>query len=163
MPVKYTRRDRATPEERFWSKVHKSGECWIWSGATHDGGYGILRIGSLRDGSRTLVKAHRFSWELINGPVPDGLFVCHHCDNPPCVNPSHLFLGTCAANNADMYAKNRESFGEDHPRAKLSSAEVRLIRSEASHGNHGRLAQRFGVSRATVDYIASGKTWRKTI
>ena len=92
----------ATPEDRFWRKVDKSGECWLWQGAT----YCRMHYGCLGIGGRT-TRAHRFSWELHNGPIPDGLCVLHRCDVPRCVNPDHLFLGTKLDNMKDRTAKGR--------------------------------------------------------
>lgn len=90
------------PVDRFWAHVAKGPECWLWSGAPTSTGYGKLAFPG--GGWQS---AHRFSWELHNGPVPDGLQVLHHCDVPLCVNPSHLFLGTHLDNMADMRAKGR--------------------------------------------------------
>lgn len=96
-----------TTNERFWEKVNKSGECWTWTACTHhQWGYGHFRAGG------KLVTAHRYSWELHNGPIPPGMRVCHRCDNPPCVRPAHLFLGTDADNAHDMIAKGRHYRGE---------------------------------------------------
>jgi hypothetical protein len=91
--------------ERFWEKVDKSGECWTWRPVTgrHPFGYGMF---TPQHGQR--VTSHRFSWQLAHGPIPSGLFVLHKCDNPPCVRPDHLFLGTHKDNMADMKAKKRQ-------------------------------------------------------
>lgn len=91
--------------ERFWLKVTKTDKCWTWIGNHDSKGYG--RIYDLR--TRTKRLAHRVSWELANGLIPEGMAVCHHCDNPPCVRPEHLFLGTLDDNNKDRAAKGRTS------------------------------------------------------
>ena len=90
-------------EERFWSRVDKSGECWTWTGARTSYGYGKVSVGGRLEG------AHRVAWAMAYGPVPDGLHVCHRCDNPPCVRPDHLFLGTQVDNMADAREKGRLS------------------------------------------------------
>jgi len=93
---------RKTVEERFWAKVDKTDSCWVWTGATLRRGYGQIRIPV-----KKAKQAHRLSWEIHNGPIPDGMLVCHKCDNPPCVNPAHLFLGTQSDNNKDCVRKGR--------------------------------------------------------
>lgn len=95
--------------ERFWNKVERNeaNTCWLWTGGTGRNGYGVFTTGTKRDGSIRHHVASRFSWELHHGPIPDGLYVCHSCDNPTCVNPAHLWLGTQQDNIMDMRQKGR--------------------------------------------------------
>ena len=136
-------------ERRFWSKVNKTSDCWLWVGAADRQGYGRIK-------TSTTVLAHRKSWEIHNGPIPDGLLVCHKCDNPPCVRPDHLFLGTNDDNMADMVQKGRA------PRqSRLTDIEVATIRRRYADGERWprSLAREFGVSRSTIYYIVRRKTW----
>lgn len=97
---------------RFWQKVDKRGpnECWPWIAAKDPRGYGrIGGDGRRKSGKRAVVLSHRTAYELVVGPIPAGMFVCHRCDNPPCCNPAHLFVATCKQNNQDMYAKGRDA------------------------------------------------------
>ncbi len=103
MPTGVYQRTPKPLEERFWAKVRKSDGCWEWTGAANRQGYGRIALGRA-SGPR---RAHRIAWELTHGPVPDGLWVLHHCDNPPCVRPDHLWLGTRADNARDCRLKGR--------------------------------------------------------
>lgn len=144
--------------DRFWAKVDQRGpdECWPWTGFVNNDGYGTCRPG----GGREARGAHRISWEIHNGPQPPGYCVCHHCDNPPCVNPAHLFLGTIGDNNADRAAKGRTVAprGERHWGAKVTPPIVLEIR--AAVGRHTDIAARYGLSAVTVGQIRARETWR---
>jgi hypothetical protein len=151
-----------TPAEvRFWAKVDKTsvGGCWSWTGGTNGVGYGALGI-RLGPDQWEKVSAHRFSWSLAHGEIEPGVFVCHRCDNPRCVNPAHLFLGTHADNMRDRMERGRQARGERHGHSKLKPADVVLIRNERAAGTTAAaLAERFGVSGPCVSRICTGKTW----
>ena len=133
-------------------KVNPDTGCWEWALAIGDDGYGVAS----RKGK--YYRAHRLSWELTNGPIPDGAFVCHHCDNPPCVNPEHLFLGDAAANAADREAKRRGIIGETHPQAKLTESQVvEILKSDEPQP---ALAERYGISRGMIGNIKAGLNWK---
>jgi len=141
---------------RFWAKVDKSGECWVWTAGTSSLGYGAFKLNG-----RTLA-AHRFSYENAFGPIPDGLDVLHRCDNRPCVRPDHFFLGTDADNARDRVAKGRNGTlrGERSPNAILTNESVALIKVGMANGESmTSLARRFGVSISAVWCIKRGLTW----
>jgi hypothetical protein len=152
---------------RFWNLVdrsHGAASCWHWLGTRNRGGYGVFRIGSTLDGSRRKVSAHRFAWELEHGD-PAAACVLHTCDNPACVNPDHLFLGTLRDNTQDMLRKGRNRpprlQGSAHGRARLNENAVREIRgTTAAHRSNVELAERFGVCVGTIEQARYGKTWR---
>jgi hypothetical protein len=139
-------------ETRFWAKVQKGPGCWIWTAATDKRGYGMLQGAPIR-------AVHRLAYLLAYG-APGDHHVCHRCDNPPCVNPAHLFLGTDADNLADMAAKGRSAWGEKNHHAKLTRDEVQEIRAMSRRGVLQRdIAARFNISRATVGDIIRGRSW----
>jgi hypothetical protein len=154
---------RTSPEDAFASRYEVNGHgCWVWSGSRSAGGYGqwLLEKTPLGNGrySKRRIYAHRLSWELHRGAIPDGLRVLHECDNPPCVNPEHLFLGTMADNTHDMLAKGRESRGEDRPLAKLTERDVIAIRQ--SKETLMVLAERYGVAFQTISDVRRRKVWK---
>lgn len=154
--------------ERFWAKVDKSSGqngCWTWTASTDHDGYGQIGNGSGR-----MVKAHRTSWELHNGPIPDGLHCLHRCDNPPCCNPSHLFLGTNADNMRDCAAKGRclaqahperAARGASHGHVKLTEDAVTSIRERAERGEAQRaIGRELGVGQSAISKIVRRVNWK---
>ncbi len=165
---------RSAPQ-RFWAKVEKTADCWLWRGGLNENGYGVFRLNN-----RTVL-SHRVAYELSNGTIPDGLLVCHHCDNPPCMRPDHLFIGTNADNVRDRVEKGRSAKGgaakgekhwskthperiargEKHGRAVLAEEEVRAIRSRYQTGviTQYRLAEEFGVRKGTISRVLRRESW----
>ena len=137
--------------------------CWLWTGPSIDTGYGRFRIAWK---PTKAIGAHRASWKIHNGPIPDGKHVLHKCDIPQCVNPDHLFLGTPAVNTADRKAKGRSLnplTGENHKRAVLTKEIAAEIRTSYS-GKHGQIAgfaRKFGVARSAIYCVLSYQTWKK--
>ncbi len=151
--------------ERFWKKVDKSGECWEWIGQLNMNGYGEFWLNG------KIVKAHRYSY-ILHHPLTINLWehreicVCHKCDNPRCVNPAHLFLGSKADNSKDMVAKGRcrsggNVRGEINGNSKLTETQVREIRSRYAEGGITQedLGIEYGVSRGAIDHIINRRTW----
>lgn len=140
-------------EERFWAKVEKTDGCWNWRGAKNAAGYGSLRT---PDGTKY---AHRTSFALANGDVPLGLQVCHRCDNPSCVRPEHLFLGTAKANSDDKRQKERHARGE-RSGTKLTRELVIAIRGRLKEGAaQTRVAVEFGVTQSHVSAVKRRAVW----
>lgn len=147
--------------DRFWEKVDRRGEddCWPWGGKTTTAGYGQISRGRNADG---LVYAHRLSYEMAKGPIPDGLVIRHRCDNRVCVNPRHLDVGTYADNSRDCVERGRTAKhqGEAHPQAKVTEADVLEIRRLVSSGvSQGAVAARFGMSQQGVSNIVTRRNW----
>ena|SRR3990167_1953531 len=151
--------------DRFWERViEQPYGCWEWVGSRNHGGYGIFSV-TVGTYHARHVLAHRFALELLTAEeVPDGVFVCHRCDNPPCVNPAHLFLGDRKANARDMVAKGREARGDNgrHGIAKLTPVAVISIRESYASGQRLRaLTRQYGVSARTLLSLVRGETWRR--
>jgi hypothetical protein len=137
----------------YYSMPEPNSGCRLWTGGMlHDFGYGQLRIGP-----RNLY-AHVLQWERFNGPVPKGGYVCHKCDVPSCIEPTHLFLGTLRINLADMRAKGRHIHGERHPHARLSNAVIPAIRADSRR--HEDIAAEYGVTPGLISQVKRGLIWR---
>jgi hypothetical protein len=160
-------------EDRFWSKVDKSGgpdSCWLWTGAKHEFGYGMFNMGVKYN--YVITTSHRVAYVLHHGLKLDDytIYVCHDCpggDVPACCNPSHLFLGDATANNRDTGNKGRRNdpCGEDRNTAKVNEETVRLIRRKYIKGVYGfkRIADELNLSHSLVHDIVRRKTWRHVV
>lgn len=153
----HTARGMADPKEvdvsnasEFWRRVEKTDACWLWIGSRRRDGYGRHRV----NGTPRRIRAHRLSWEMHFGAIPSGMSVLHHCDNPPCVRPDHLFLGTDTDNTADKVRKGRAN-------SALTIEQVREVRLRLSDGtSQAVLARQYGVSRSVIWDIAHGRRAR---
>lgn len=140
----------------FWARVKIDGECWVWTGTRSHFGYGTVKF----DGRVTLT--HRLTYRLHVGPIPNGKHVLHHCDNPSCVRPSHLWLGTNAENVADKVRKERQARGVAIGRGHLTEDDVRSIRAEHAAGGttYARIAVKYGVSKSAICFICERRNWK---
>ncbi len=149
-----------TPEQRFWLKVDRRGddECWLWTGSVDSFGHGSFFVSPARD----RVPAHSYALELATGEqCPDGKECCHHCDNPPCCNPGHLYFGTRLQNVHDAIDRDRFSRGERHICAVLTEDDVVAMRIRFAAGEtQPVLASVYGVSESHVSQIVNGLAWK---
>lgn len=144
-------------DSKFWAQVDQSNACWLWLGRKTDLGYGWI---TRKKVFKSPLPAHRYAWYLHTGEIPTRWqFVCHSCDNPSCVNPRHLFLGTPQANNADRDAKGRGIFGEKHWAAKLSEENVREIRKSTGIGVRA-LGRKYGIGHRAILDVLQRKKWK---
>ncbi len=167
-----------TTEQRFWAKVKKTPTCWLWQASKRAKGYGAFAY--RRNGSLIQDRAHRYSWEIHRGPIPAGACVLHNCpagDNPACVNPAHLFLGTKAVNNRDMRAKGRArsggtktpvsacnyARGERHHNAKLTAKKAAALRGDRVAGmSYSQLGRKYAINPSAAWKIIKGLLWKPT-
>lgn len=151
-------------QRSLWDRFHNmvspepNSGCWLWTGATKEYGYGVIGLGERGKG---IGKAHRVAYELYKGPIPNGMVVCHKCDNPYCANPDHLFIGTLKDNMRDCVRKGRnfipDNRGERAKWSKLTEDAVRHIRQRAMAGTE--YAKMYGVSKSAIYEIWRGKNW----
>lgn len=151
-------KSRVESEEEFWALVDKrsSNECWPWKGFSNRG-YGRVTYNG------KIWKAHRLAWVFVNGPISSpSIYCCHKCDNPPCVNPEHIFLGTAKDNVDDAIRKGRlfKAQGQSHGKAKLTDSQVMYIKRMLRYGGKsGAIARVFGVDRTAIKKIKTGENW----
>lgn len=153
------KKNHAPVEERFWRYVNKTPSCWEWTGSKRRFGYGSIQECG-KDGR--YLQAHRLSYQMHVGPIPDGFFVMHKCDNPSCVNPDHLQIGTPRDNTQDMIAKGRKNVvapvGEKNGKSKLTEDLARYIKSSSS--TNAQLARELNLSPNCIRGVRTGRTWR---
>lgn len=139
-------------QDRFFARFVKlENGCWQWRAHTDKDGYGVL------PGDRKNTRAHRLSYELHKGQISDGFVICHHCDNPGCVNPDHLFVGTSKDNAQDALQKGRAYVGEKNGRSKLTKENIKEILSSELNGV--QLAKKFGVTKSTINRVKRREAW----
>lgn len=140
---------KITKEEFFWLNIKKTDTCWIWEGNKNKDGYGRINFNSKHQ------LAHRYAYELLVGCIPENKLICHHCDNPPCCNPEHLFLGTDRQNTDDKLLKKRHKNGQ-----KLSITSVKEIKKLLNNGlTQKKIGEIYGVTRSAISNIAYGQSW----
>lgn len=150
-------------EQRFWPKVEikSDSECWIWVGAKSSKGYGFIGAGGA---GGKMVLAHRLSYQMFYGPIPNGAMILHECDNPSCVNPRHLRHGSGSENIKEAFDKGRKfnpvNFGEANPKSKITLEQAKFIKANPQLG-HKQIADMFGVSPNCIRGVRIGRTWKE--
>ena len=148
-------RSEAEAEKVFWSRVNKTRSCWVWTGAVRRADYGEMWFNG------KILSAPRLALMFAGVKIPDGHHVCHKCDTPRCVRPSHLFHGTPADNMADKVRKNRQTKGENNGGTKLTAAKVLRIRKLCAAGvPQSVIAKKFGVEQTNISFIKRRVTWK---
>lgn len=146
------------PEQRFWPKVDKNGPngCWNWKGGVCSASYGIFHFNHKQENT------HRVAWEMVHGPIPEHMYICHHCDNKICVNIKHLFLGTARENQLDAFRKGRKVLvGEANSLSKLTEIEVLDIRKALIAGeNQYSVAAKYGTTQSNISRIGKRHLWK---
>jgi len=142
--------------QKFWSRTKIDGDCLIWIGCKFKSGYGKVNSGG------RMLRANRVAWELLNGPIPDGFCIRHTCDNPSCVKPSHLLVGTQKQNVCDMIERGRKNpeKGTARYNCKLDETKIREIRALAPFTSAAALSRRYGVVPKTISQIIARKRWK---
>lgn len=140
--------------KRFWAKVRKTTGCWLWTASKYAAGYGMFNLDGKPEGS------HRIAYRLRKGPIPEGMYVLHRCDNRACVRPAHLFLGTAKDNMDDMTRKGRRYSGDGHHAAKINWVIAQEIRRRVANGELQKIvAQQLWVSKGIVSEVVLARTW----
>lgn len=151
------------PVQRFWAQVDttpgQSKGCWNWKGKPKEDGYGQFLVKT--DGKQKLYKAHRYSWELHNGPIPPGFMVCHTCDNRMCVKPEHFFLGTHKDNSQDMVQKGRSCLGQKNGRTGLTDQQAKeiLLGFFKDGVPKKELLKRYPIGYTALGFLLRGQSW----
>ena len=145
-------------QKRFWDKVNKDGDCWLWTAGKNGDGYGYFAIAH-----RQMLRASRYSWEITSGPIPSGLFVLHKCDVKLCVKPDHLFLGTAKDNAVDCVTKGRNTRGRKTGRVVLYPDQVIQLRNQYAQGqkiSQRQLGRDYGITQQAVQAIVTRRSWK---